>query len=95
MYLDGTYIPNPTEMYLTYTGEAVDIKKVSLPEYTPIPGADDKKSKNINASLKDLIVTMSEDDRDDYTKVMRIKSFTTSQYKKWLPLKYQPCDDRI
>ena len=95
MYLDGTYIPNPTEMYLTYTGEALDIKKVSLPEYTPIPGADDKKSKNINASLKDLIVTLSEDDRDDYTKVMRIKSFTTSQYKKWLPLKYQPCDDRI
>ena len=66
-----------------FGSDTVDIKKVSLPEYTPIPGADDKKSKNINASLKDLIVTLSEDDRDDYTKVMRIKSFISLHTKEY------------
>ena len=95
MYLDGTYLPDPTEVFLTAFGEAVETKKVSLPEWTPINKGNDKKTNNINTALKEMVVNMDENDKLDPTKVMRLKTFSTSRYKQWMPLSYQPTDDRI
>lgn len=95
MYLGKTYIPDPTEIYLTLSGEAVDIKKVSIPEYTPIKGATDKKTQNIISDLKNEVIHLSEAEKEDFIKVPRVKSFTTSQHMTWTVNKYQPYDSRL